>query len=109
MTIPFSLYMRIHGGHRAGSGKTLNQPGPEKIKDGEETADKQIEVRTVTEKGKLLERAGRKITGLKPFGQGSGIAEVDRPFGELGVPNRKAGSVAHGTREARERPTGGQG
>jgi hypothetical protein len=41
-------------------------------------------VNQVTEKGKLLERAGRKITGLKPPGQGSGIAEVSRSFGELG-------------------------
>jgi hypothetical protein len=48
----------------------------------------------VPEKGKLLERAGRKITGLKPYGQGSGIAEEDQPFGELGEPHRKANAVS---------------
>jgi hypothetical protein len=66
-------------------------------------------MRTVPEKGKLLERVGRKITGLKPLGQGSGIAEEDRAFGGLGEPHRKARSVTHGTRKARERLTGSQG
>jgi len=93
-------------------------PGPQKLKSaglGEnfkgdaETADKLIEVRTVPEKGKLLERVGRKITGLKPKGQGSGIAEEDQPFGGLGEPHRKAISVSSGLREARERPTGSRG
>jgi len=49
---------------------------------------------TVTEKGKLLERAGRKITGLQPQGHGRGISEVSRSFGELGELNGKAGSVS---------------
>jgi hypothetical protein len=48
---------------------------------------------TVTEKGKLPERAGRKITGLQPQGHGRGISEVNRSFGELGELNGKAGSV----------------
>jgi hypothetical protein len=38
----------------------------ENFKGAAETADKLIEVRTVPEKGKLPERAGRKITGLQP-------------------------------------------
>jgi hypothetical protein len=81
----------------------------ENFKDDEETADKLIEVRTVPEKGKLLERAGRKITGLKPEGQGSGIAEEDHPLVNSVNHYRKARSIPSGLREARERPTSGQG
>jgi hypothetical protein len=57
----------------------LKSAGPtENFKEVEETDDKLSVVRMVPEKGKLLERAGRKITGLQPLGQGSGIAEEDR-------------------------------
>ncbi len=62
--------------------------------------------REATEKGKLIERSGRKVTGLQPAGQGSGTAEVDRSFGELGWPDRRAGSVSPGPREGK---TGGPG
>lgn len=68
-----------------------------------------MKLRKVPEKGKLLERAGRKITGLKPLGQGSGIAEEDHPLVNSENPHRKARSVALGTRKARERLTGSQG
>jgi hypothetical protein len=60
---------------------------------------------TVTEKGKLLERAGRKITSLQPQGHGRGISEVSRSFGELGELNGEAGSVAR-NRQMRERLPG---
>ena len=75
------------------------------FKAGKETADKLIEANQVTEKGKLLERAGRKITGLKPLGHGSGVAEVSRSFGELGEIHRRSDRFLR-SREVRERPTG---
>jgi len=49
-----------------GAVKLKSAGARKKFKDREETDDKLIVVRTVPEKGKLLERAGRKITGLKP-------------------------------------------
>jgi hypothetical protein len=59
------------------------------------------EARRPPRKANYSERVGRKVTGLKPSGQGSGIAEVDTrknyaqvpmilgPFyGELGEPEK---------------------
>jgi hypothetical protein len=75
--------------------KNLNRQEPhKKFKGAEETADKLFEVRRSPRKANCSKGQGSKITGLQPFGQGSGIAEVDRTFGELGGPNRKARSVA---------------
>jgi hypothetical protein len=90
--------------------KNLNrQAGHKILKAWQKLPISCLKLRTVPEKGKLLERAGRKITGLKPCGQGSGIAEEDHPLVNSENPHRKARSVALGTRKARERLTGSQG
>ena len=64
----------------------------------------------VPEKGKLLERAGRKITGLQPLGQGSGIAEEDHPLVNSENPTQQESQIGFPRPQGvRERPTGGQG
>jgi hypothetical protein len=50
------------------------------------------------------ERGGRKVTGLKPDGQGSGIAEVIRTRFIRGITPALAGALRYGSDQLSEFP-----